>query len=141
MLVDLAEQGATVVATLPTGRRTGRIVGVGTDFFVMQPSRGRPALVALSAVASVTVASDGPATGPALAPAGDRAPAIELSLATALGGLADERAPVGLCLRGLRAGEVLDGSLIAAGQDVLTVRGAARVLYVPLDAVLVCELR
>ena len=36
-----------------------------------------------------------PAAGAGPSPAGDRAPAIDLSLATALGGLADERAPVG----------------------------------------------
>lgn len=132
VLVDLAERGADVIVGSAGGRRSGRLVGVGRDFCVLEQRIGRPAIVATAAITSVRAA---PASE---SPAGDRAPALELSLAAALGALADDRAPVGLYLD---AGETVDGELIAAGQDVVTVRSAARVVYVPLRAVMVCELR
>ncbi len=60
---------------------------------------------------------------------------------SALALLADERSPVGLISGG---GLETVGELVAAGDDVLTVRTAPparRLVYVPLDSVAVCELR
>lgn len=133
VLVDLAEQSAEVVVSVAGTRRAGRLVGVGPDYCVLEQRGGRPAIVVMAAIASVTPLQDRRS-----APSGARPPALELSLAAALGGLADERAPVGLCVG---PGEVVDGELIAAGEDVVTVQSASRTVHVPLRAVLVCELR
>jgi hypothetical protein len=137
MLVDLAEQDTPVTAVVAGQRRSGQIVGVGQDFFVIQPRQGRPALVCLDAVSALWPEMDSlPAP-----PAGDRSPAISLSLLSALARLAEDRCPMGLLTR---AGFEVAGDLVAAGEDVLTVRTAPparRLVSVPFGAVALCELR
>jgi hypothetical protein len=137
VLVDLAEQAAPVTVVVAGQRRSGRLVGVGRDFCVLQGEHGRAALIRLPEISQLWPdirALDEP-------PAGDRSPSIDLPLISALALLADERSPVGLISGG---GLETVGELVAAGDDVLTVRTAPparRLVYVPLDSVAVCELR
>lgn len=152
LLVDLAERTTPVTLYVAGGKRSGRLVGVSTDFLVLDQPSGRPALVALRAVAALW--SDGapppnggstdPATaprGPERAPSGDRGPSLQLSLGAALDTLAQEHAPVAITVEG---GPDLVGALLVVGEDVLTLRPASparRLVHVPLVAVAVCELR
>jgi hypothetical protein len=135
ILVDLAEQGAPVTAVVANRHRRGRIVGVGRNFFVLEADPGRTGLARSDAVASIW-----PEHGAAL-PAGARGGAIDLSLMLALALVAEERNPVCLVTP---AGVETAGELVAAGEDVLTVRTeppGRRLAYVPLGAVAWCELR
>jgi hypothetical protein len=135
ILVDLAEQGAPVTAVLANRPRRGRIVGVGRDFFVLEVHPGRSGLARSDAVASLW-----PEHGVA-PPGGMRGGAIDLSLLMALALVAEERHPVCLVTS---AGLETSGELVAAGEDVLTVRTeppGRRLAYVPLGAVAWCELR
>lgn len=154
LVVDLAERSAPVVMMVGAHRRRGRLVGVGQGFCVLEQPNGRPALVALGAIAALAPDQAGPSA--AGAPSGNREPELRLSLAAALAALAEERSPVVVVLAG---GHQESGQLIAAGEDVLTLRtdGAAgtsggggagvagvaarRLVHVPVRAVLVCELR
>jgi hypothetical protein len=137
ILVDLAEQ-ATIVTAVVAGRsRRGRIVGVGRDFCVLESEQGRTALVLLEAISELRPESD---AGRGV-PAGDREAAIDLPLSTALALLAEDRHPVATFTG---AGFPSTGVLLAAGQDVLTLRAdppGRRLVYVPLSAVALCELR
>lgn len=137
VLVDLAEQASQVTVMVAGHRRCGRLVGVGRDFCVLEPDRGRTALIALLQVTELW--PDGPAFSDP--PGGDRSPAIDLALMAALALLAEDRAPVGVFSTG---GLETAGDLVAAGDDVLTLRTGMpgrRLVYVPLGAVAVCELR
>jgi hypothetical protein len=138
-LVDLAEGGAPVTAVIGRQRRTGRIVGVARDFFVLETRTGRSDLVVLRAVDALWPDQT---VGPRPAgPAGDRGGAIDLSLMMALAVLAEEHAPIGLTTT---SGIEIAGDLLAAGEDVLTVRTDApnrRLAHVPFSAVAICELR
>jgi hypothetical protein len=136
ILVDLAEQGAPVTVVVANQHHRGRIVGVGRDFFVLDAHPGRSALVRSDAVVSIS-----PEGAAAPLPAGARGGAIDLSLMTALALLAEERSPV--CLA-TTTGLETAGDLLAAGEDVLTVRTDSprrRLAYLPLRAVAWCELR
>jgi hypothetical protein len=136
ILVDLAEQGAPVTAVVANQHRRGRIVGVGRDFFVLDAHPGRTALVRADAVASLWPEGAG-----APLPAGSRGGAIDLTLLMALALLAEQRSPV--CLA-TTAGLETAGDLLAAGEDILTLRtdsSRRRLAYVPLQAVAWCELR
>lgn len=128
-LVDLAEAGSPVSVATPSRRLAGRLVGVGPDLCVLEEA-ARITVVDLGCVVAVTPQGAAP-----VAAAGDRATAVKLTFAEALASLADELAPVRL---GLRGGETLSGDLVAAGQDVVTLRLAAnppRMTYVPGAAV------
>jgi hypothetical protein len=137
ILVDLAEQAAAVTVVVAGLRRSGRLIGVGRDFCVLQSARRRIALIAVHEI--VQLWPDGhTAGGP---PAGDRRPSIDLTLTSALALLAEERSPVSLI-----SGNGLDttGELVAVGDDVLTLRAALpvrRLVHVPISSVAVCELR
>jgi hypothetical protein len=136
VLIDLAEQAATVVIGMGRLRCSGRIVGVARDFCVLQQSGGRPALIALEAISAVWPPSRG-----AESPAGDRRPSLALSMAGALSALADERARVSLTLSD---GDQVEGELVTVGEDVITLRTEAparRSVYVRLASVRSCEVR
>jgi hypothetical protein len=137
ILVDLAE-AATVVGALVAGqRRSGRLVGVGRDFCILEPRSGRTALVCLDAVSELSP-DYGTTAG---LPAGDRGAALDLTLMTAMALLAEERYPVAVLTT---TGAETAGDLVAVGADVLTIRTnppARRVVYVPRTAVALCELR
>jgi hypothetical protein len=136
VLVDLAEQAATVVIGLGSLRCTGRIVAVARDFCVVQQAGGRPVLIALDAISAVY-----PAPGEVASPGGDRRPGLALSMAGALAALADERTRVSLTLSD---SEAVEGQLIAVGEDVITLRTEAssrRSVYVRLASIRSCEIR
>lgn len=137
LLVDLAERNAAVSVTADGARLTGRIVGVARDFFVLEPAGGRPVLVTTGWATSVSAAPQEPAAGPV---GGDRRPALDLSLLSALDVLAEERSPVSI-----RAGTTtFEGDLLSVGEDVLTLRSTAarrRMIHLPAYAVVWCELR
>ena len=137
ILVDLAEQGTRVTTLVAGQRRSGRIVGVGRDFLVLDPRYGHTTLICLDAVS--TLWSD--PTAAAVAPAGSRGGAIDLSLLSALALLAEQRSPVSLTMG---AGLETAGDLVAVGEDVLTIRTeppSRRLAYVPISAVALCDLR
>ena len=104
---------------------------------MLEPGQGRTALIALLQVSELW--PEGPwRHDPS---GGDRSPALDLSLIAALALLAEDRSPVGLFSTG---GLETAGDLVAAGDDVLTLRTGLpvrRLVYVPLRAVAVCELR
>ncbi|HET6966586.1 MAG TPA: hypothetical protein VFH58_17575 [Acidimicrobiales bacterium] len=153
LLVDLAEAAAEVTLWLEGGRKlTGRLVGTGRDFAVVERRGGRAALVrtgAISALAPAGEAHDpgrpGGAAGWHVGAGGRRAggsrpPGVDLSLAAALDGLAAEGYPVSLH----SGAETVTGVLVACGEDVVTLRadGAQRrPVYVPLGRVSCVELR
>jgi hypothetical protein len=135
VLVDLAEGGAAVTLASGDFRLNGHLVGVGSDFCVVDQAGGRPALVATSAIAAVW---PGPSAGVDIA--GDRAPALQLSFTGALALLAEDRVPVRLRVGSL----TVEGDLVRVGDQVLTLRGpppGRRPLYVPCAGVQVCEIR
>jgi hypothetical protein len=137
ILLDLAEQGTPVSVVVAGRRRSGRIACVGRDFCVIDSGPGQTALIRVAAMEELRPDSDSVAG----APAGDRESALDLSLVTVLSLLAEDRSSVGLVTS---AGLETTGHLIAAGEDVLTVRTdppTRRLVYVPLGAVAVCELR
>jgi hypothetical protein len=148
MLVDIAEQGSRVVISVGGRKRTGRVVGVGADFCVVEEDMGRHCVVAVAAITSVAPRvpdADGSAAGtprsPALTPTGDRRAPLGMSLAAALGRLAEERSSVTIVVAG-RVEAV--GDIVSAAEDFVTVRqsgqGAFQV-HVPVAAIEICELR
>jgi hypothetical protein len=144
LLVDLAEAGTDVTVWLEGGRRvTGRLVGTGRDLIVIEDRSGRPVLVRTGAIDALAPNGEGdgpPSSQRSGPPAGRRRPATDLSFAAALDALAAEGSPVKL-----HSGtEVVTGRLLAAGEDVVTVRsdGAGRrPVHLPLDRVTYVELR
>jgi hypothetical protein len=148
LLVDLAEAGAEVVCSLAGGTRvSGRLVGMGRDFAVVERAGARPVLVRTDAITSLAPGAGSgagaPGAGPGAAPGrpgGQRRPPRDLNLAAALDALAGEGAPVVL----RAAGEAITGTVTACGVDMVTLRseGAARrTVHVPLGAVVCVELR
>ena len=138
MLVELAERGGPVTVSVGGGHLSGQLVGVGRDFCVLEQAGGWPVLVASARIDAASPAQ-GAAGGPGLVPAGDRHPPVELTMSSALAGLADERAPVTV-----RSGAAtVEGDLVAVGEDVLTIStGPARQMtHVPLGSVSWCRLR
>ncbi len=138
VLLDLAEQGRSVVAELSSGGSAcGELVGVGEDVCLLSGGAGRPTtLVALAHVAAVR------ARVPAMDVAtGDRLPPLRLDLLGALARLAAEREPARL---GLAGGREATGRILGAGSDVLTLDPATRPgsrgdrLFVPTAAVATC---
>jgi hypothetical protein len=132
----LAEHGTPVTAVVASQRRTGRIAGVGRDFFVLEPRQGYTALVLLDAVGSLWPDQDG-----IRFPTGARGGAIELTFAMAMALLGEQRSPICVVTA---TGLEIAGDLVAAGDDVLTLRSdvpARRLVYVPLRAAALCELR
>jgi len=136
ILVDMAEQAATVVIAFGRQKCTGRVVCVARDFCVVQQTAGRPALLPLSGMSAVWPERSGGG-----APAGDREPKLALSLVGALAALAEDRVPVALTLED---GVHLDGVIATVGEDVITLRIEGtnrRFAHVRLASVTCCEVR
>ena len=53
LLVDLAERLASVTTVVAGQQRSGRLVGVGRDFCVLQSDHGRTALIAVGEIAQL----------------------------------------------------------------------------------------
>jgi hypothetical protein len=143
VLLDLAERESFVIVTLGPTHLSGRLVGVGADFCVLEQDNERPAVIALSSVTSVAAAPAGPShSGP---PGGHRPPSLELGLLAVLEGLMEERAPL-VVHAASSAGRAtpVEGELAAVGEDVTTVRSTGRprrTVHIPLAAIVFCELR
>jgi hypothetical protein len=114
-LVDLAERRSRVVVRTETGRaHAGVVESVGGDYCVVRSDAGAAAHLRLEAIATVR-----PAPGERHVPAsGDRRAAADVLLLEALGRVAHQRPQVALVTRG---GDVVVGTLRAAGADVVTV--------------------
>jgi hypothetical protein len=131
-LLDLAERRAAVALRTTAGRVcSGTVVAVADDFVVVRADPGRDHCVRLSAVASLR-----PRPGPRQPVASGRRHApLDLRLVEVLAALAPDRPRVVLVPLG---GELVAGTLVAAGADVLTVvpEGDGRlVVYVAAGAV------
>jgi hypothetical protein len=134
LLVDLAEQAAPVVLWLPDHRCVGRLIGVGRDFCVVSQTNRRPTVVALQWLSAISPERAAPL------PAGDRPPALELSLVGAFAAMAEERLPVSIKVRS----KTVEGEIHSVGEDVVTLRGhppGRQMVHVPIGAVISCELR
>ncbi len=141
VLVDLAEHGATVVVRIggPSGDLSGRLVGVGRDFLVLE----EPSCATLIALHAIDAVVAEPSASPrVLEPSGDeRSPTVALDFAGAVAALAADRLPVRLRLAG---GQTLAGELTGVGSDVIWLRASPpkrALVYVPLGAVLACSPR
>lgn len=130
VLVDLAEQGRTVVVATTAGRHhRGALRAVGTDFCVLAGATGL-VLLARRTIASVRVQPDRLRA----MPLGDRDVALGADLATTLAGLAGDGLRVHVVTAG---GDTLSGDLRAANIDAITLRldGEAAAAYVPVGAI------
>lgn len=130
-LRDLAERRLPVVLSVTGGRRhRGSLVGVATDHLALQAPDGRLVLIALDTVRLLRP-EPGRRVGTAM---GDREVPVDRTLADALDRFADACAPVTLVLRDVV--EPLDGTPLAVGEDVLTLRtSSVGTAFVPLAAV------
>jgi hypothetical protein len=117
LLADLADEGAEVSVRLRSGASaSGHIVGLGSDFFVLEGDAVGPAVVvSRPAVSSVRrrPGDRGPDT------TGDQARAQAVSLTAYLAGLAPEHPRLAAIVSGESRPVV--GELRSAGRDVLTV--------------------
>lgn len=134
ILVDLAEKQTEVSMLLGANTAGGRLVGVGQDCCVVVDRGGAATIVAVAHLGAVRVA--GPRGGTEEA-SGQRPPPGTWTLVDALAVLATERSPARLALRG---GEVVSGTMIASGTDVVTVRLPATALrvHIPIGGIETC---
>jgi hypothetical protein len=133
VLLDMAEWRTPVALSTTAHRWTGRLVGLGRDFCVVEDRGGRSTIVSAPSLVSVR---PGPGTGEL---SGDRRPPVSLDMVGALELLAAQRCPVRLALAG---GDVVAGDLAALGVDVAVVllseRGR-RHAYLPVAAIEACS--
>lgn len=146
ILVDLAERRAEAAVTCAgpcpgpapgAPSMTGKLIGVGRDFVVMEQHNRRTVIIRTGSLVSVRPLEGRPERD---APGGDRPAPLALSLEAVLGELATELAPVAL---GTGSGR-LDGDLLAVGQDVVTLRSGIpprSVIHIPTAGLNWCELR
>lgn len=141
VLVDLAEWREEVILTAagPAGseKLAGRLTGVGRDFAFLEPDRGTPVVVRVSAVTSVWPASA--RAGEPGGPGGDRPAPFDLSLEAVLAAMAEQRAAVAVTT----ATDRIEGDLLSVGQDVMTLRAAGPrrlLVHVPTQALRWCRL-
>lgn len=125
LVLDLAEQGATVTLTTTAGRRHhGTIKAVADDFLVLEAEGGRPVLLPYRAVA--TLRTNARTEGAV------RRATLGARLVHVLASLAAERPRVIVAV----GTETLTGELRSVGKDVLALRlDEASAVHVRLDAV------
>ena len=109
-LVDLAQRGDTVTVTTTACQHVGQVQVVGLDYTEVVGPAER-VLVPFAAIETVRTAGRGPAGS------GHRPPDDARRLVDALADLAARREPVVV----RTATATVDGSLVAVGQDLLTV--------------------
>ncbi|MEA3020103.1 MAG: hypothetical protein QOI47_1627 [Actinomycetota bacterium] len=130
-LVDLAEAGSGASIGIGGGRRhDGVPIGIGSDFVVIDERSERVAI----RLGAVTLVRPRPGSGASPA-SGDRAAALDLSLVELLARLSGAQPEVAVALG---TGEIVAGSLLAVGVDVLTLRvapGADGIAYCSAAAV------
>lgn len=134
VVLDLAEQGVTVVVRTSAGRtHRGRVIGVGTGALALRDEGRPPVLVAMAAVTSVRPQPG--AERRAGDVAGGRPAPLDLSMLELLGSLAEEHPRVQLSSAGE---EPVAGELRSVGVDLVTLQldGDRRLLaHVPIGAV------
>jgi hypothetical protein len=134
VLVDLAEQGRSVVVRNAAGRiHRGHLIGVGTGAVALRDEGRPPVLIAMAAVTSVRPHVEAGSRPRDVA--GGRPAPLDVSIVRLLGALAEERPRVQVSCAGE---EPLAGELRSVGADLLTVRldGDRRLLaHVPVAAV------
>lgn len=133
LMVDLAEMAAPVILATTGHQWTGRLVGAGRDFVVLERTGAGPVLVSLGAVTRVSRSGAG-------RPGGDRSPALDLGLAGAIEALASERVPVTVWCGATPS----KGQLTGLGRDYLALLpdgGRPDPVFIPLVAVDALELR
>lgn len=114
-ILDLAESGTSLSLSTVGGRRhDGRVVGLGADVVVLE-DRGAHTAVRVAALA---VVRPQPGSGAAIA-TGDRMAALDLDFVELLGRVVDDQPEVAIALL---TGEVLSGTMLGVGTDVITVR-------------------
>lgn len=136
-LLDLAESGTAVSVSTVGGRRhDGEVVGLGVDAVVLG-DRGEHVVVRMPAI---TMVRPRPGSGAGV-PGGDRPAALDLTFVELLARLVDDAPEVAASLV---TGEVLAGTLLAVGVDVLSIRlapGADGIAYCPPSALSSARLR
>jgi hypothetical protein len=137
VLTDLAERGVGVALQLRSGgAERGRVRVVGADFVALAVPGGAGGQVAEVIVALREVGAVRTLPGEPLS-AGENAVACRLTLSEVIIGLAAERQRVVLGLSGSR--EVVAGTLLSVGQDVVVVRGdgagTPATAYVAMEAI------
>jgi hypothetical protein len=132
-LLDLAERRSQVSVLSPGRRFSGRLVGVGANLCVLEEPT-RVTVVTLSQVIAVQPHLDAPIRGLSVA-TGNRPVALEMTFSQALAAMASDLAPIRLALSGT---ETLVGDLVAAGEDVVTLRvrgNPPRSTFIPIAGV------
>lgn len=118
VLRDLGERGANVVVTTVVGTtHRGTIMAVGKDFVVVATPAPGSHLIAVRALTGVRTA---PGTGGGPAAMGRRGHAHDVALQEVLSGIAPERPDV-IAYTAAEPGGI-SGRLVAAGEDVVTIR-------------------
>jgi hypothetical protein len=128
VLLDLAEQGSSVVVESAGARRQRAVItAVAEDFCALRTDQGGDSLVAYPGITSVAPLDDVPSSG-------DRPRALDMTLVEALGVIAAERPRV-LVISRNGAGRA--GELSSVGRDLITLRtdGAPRHVYLPVSAI------
>ncbi len=137
LLVDLAETSSVVLADAGGHRVSGRLVGVAKDFVTLEAASGKPTLVRIDALVSITPLADSAAnrTG---RPAGARLAPISTTMATVLDLLWDESAPVTLRTES----SSFHGVIVAVGEDVVSIRpdGQEHATRIRSSAITWCEI-
>ena len=137
LLVDLAEGSTAVVVSAGNLKFSGRLVGVARDFITLEAGSGRPNLLRIDAIESIspTARTVGGRQG---LPNGARIAAVNVSLSTVLDLLCSESAPVII----KTSAATLQGTLEAVGEDVVAIRGSGRGLttHIRAGAIIACEI-
>lgn len=130
-LVDLAEAGAGVsIGMIGGGRHDGVPVGLGVDFVVLD-DRGEHVTIRIPAI---TLVRPHPGAGVPVA-TGDRAAALDLTFVELLARLVAGQPEVAVAVM---SGEVVSGTMLSVGTDVVTLRvapGADGIAYCSATAV------
>jgi len=137
LLVDLAERSTVVLADTGGYRVSGRLVGVAKDFVTFEGTSGRPLLLRIDALVSISPISESDARRRAR-PAGARIAPLAMTMASVLDLLRDESAPVTIRTES----SSVHGVIVAVGEDLVSLRpeGRVRSTHVRSSAIVCCEI-
>jgi hypothetical protein len=131
VVIDLAEQSATVVVEGRGGRRhRGTIVAVASDFCALRTAAGRTVLLSYAGIAWLRPERR------SNAPVGDRSAPLDATLADALGALAPDRPRILVVT--IAGTDGVAGQLRTVGRDVMTLHvdgDPPAPIYVAIDGV------
>lgn len=132
VLVDYAEHGSVLAVTTRSGNRhVGRVRGAGALLVTLDVTGAR-VVIEVDEIDTFRALSTGERH--ALAPTGHRSRTETTTMSEVLAQAADERPEVTLITR---SGEVVSGTLMAVGRDVVMLRPPAEsaLVYLPLASV------